>query len=76
MVLISVSRICFLKKMTESSSACPDELLQHLCQVDGLLCVLLNRKLLHKFIQMEDRPSLKIFDQRRKKVMNLLAAVL
>ena len=50
--------------------------LSHLCQVDGLLCVLFHREPLHQLIEMEHGACLEVLDQRGKKVVDLLAAVL
>ena len=48
----------------------------HLGQVDRLLCVLLHRKPLHQLVEMKHWAGFEVLDQRGKKVVDLLAAVL
>ena len=50
--------------------------LSYLCQVDGLLRELLHREPLHQLVEMEHGSGLEVLDQRGKKVVDLLAAVL
>ena len=69
--VLQLQGVGFLQQVAERSSAGPDELLQDLRQVDGLLRVLLHRKLLHQLVQMQHRTGFKILDQRQKEIVHL-----
>jgi hypothetical protein len=57
--------------MTERSAARPDEFLENLSQMNGLLSVLLNGKFFHQLVQVQDGSGFKVLDEWKEKIVNL-----
>ena len=67
---------CYHRVLVEELTKCtargPDDFLQKLRQVDGLLGVLFHGENLQVVVEAEHRTGLQVLDQRQKQVVNLL----
>ena len=61
-----------VEELTKCTARGPDDLLQELRQVDGLLGVLFHGEDLKVVVEAQDRTGLQVLDEGQKQVVNLL----